>query len=317
MLPFIHLKINIKALDRITLPLNPGSAIRGFFGFMFKKIVCSDYRKECSRCLLTHNCAYSYIFETPVPDKSEVMRKYEHVPKPFVLFPPLTQGGIINQNSETFFKLTIIGKAIDYLPYFVYTLINLGDHGIGRRRSKFEVKNIIHLNSIENDSVIYENGAEKINFDNSKIDNTMLDRYMEKLRGNSELVYYFLSPLRIIFDGSHLQPEAFEFHNIIRVLLRRIFLLSKFHTPRPLEIEFNELIEKSQAIKKLHSDLFWYNLRRHSSRQQRVINMGGIMGNAVFQGDFSPFLPYLVLGTYINMGKNTTFGLGKFDIDSY
>ncbi len=317
MLPFIHLQVNIKAIDRINLPLNPGSAIRGFFGFMFKRIVCSDYQKECSKCLLNQNCAYSYIFETPVPDNSEVMRKYEHIPKPFVLFPPLTKGGIIQQNSETFLKLTIIGKAISYLPYFVYTLINLGDHGIGRKRAKFEIKDIAHLNSTEKDSIIYRKGDEKVFFDPSKIDYTLLERYIDKLSEKTELVFYFLSPLRITYDGKNLQPESLEFHNIIRVLLRRVFLLSKFHTSSPLDIDFKDLIEKSQDIKKLHSDLFWYNLRRHSSRQHRFINMGGIMGNAVFQGDFKPFLPFLVLGTYINMGKNTTFGLGKFDVDSY
>ncbi|MDI7261613.1 MAG: CRISPR system precrRNA processing endoribonuclease RAMP protein Cas6, partial [Thermodesulfobacteriota bacterium] len=33
-----------------------------------------------------------------------------------------------------------------------------------------------------------------------------------------------------------------------------------------------------------------------------------------FEGDFEPFMPFLLLGEFIHVGKGTSFGLGKYEI---
>ena len=35
-------------------------------------------------CLLRNQCIYSYVFETPVPDDAQMMRKYTVAPHPFI-----------------------------------------------------------------------------------------------------------------------------------------------------------------------------------------------------------------------------------------
>ena len=42
--------------------------------------------------------------------------------------------------------------------------------------------------------------------------------------------------------------------------------------------------------------------------------MGGFVGSITFEGDLKGFLPFLLLGEYIHMGKGTSFGLGKYEI---
>jgi len=44
------------------------------------------------------------------------------------------------------------------------------------------------------------------------------------------------------------------------------------------------------------------------------MKLGGIIGNVTYAGDLTPFLPFIVLGKYIHVGKGATFGLGKYEI---
>ncbi len=99
-----QLGFTLKALEPLILPPYKGSTLRGGFGAAFRRIVCVIRDKECSDCLLKGKCVYSYIFETPPPADTTVMRKYEAAPRPFVIEPPFERkrvyrsevGGIIH-----------------------------------------------------------------------------------------------------------------------------------------------------------------------------------------------------------------------------
>ncbi|NWF92135.1 MAG: CRISPR system precrRNA processing endoribonuclease RAMP protein Cas6 [Syntrophaceae bacterium] len=114
------------------------------------------------------------------------------------------------------------------------------------------------------------------------------------------------------FDG-RLSPKL-EFHIFFRNLLRRISLLSYFHCGQELDLDFKGLIEKSKEVRVHKENLSWFDWDRYSNRQETKMKMGGFMGSIVFEGELSPFVPYLILGEYIHVGKGTSFGLGKYKI---
>lgn len=116
---FAQFHFCLKAIDRLNLPEYKGSTLRGGFGYAFKKVVCALRSKECSACLLKEKCIYSYVFETAPPADSRMMRKYPSAPHPFVLLPPLEDDRIYEPGEELSFQLTLIGRAIEYLPYFI------------------------------------------------------------------------------------------------------------------------------------------------------------------------------------------------------
>ena len=100
-----------------------GSAWRGALGFALKKIACLAKPSCGDRCVQKHNCAYSYIFETPPREGAGKMSKYKDVPRPYVLVP--------QESFDTRFPfrvsnydlgLTLIGCANDYLAYIVNAL---------------------------------------------------------------------------------------------------------------------------------------------------------------------------------------------------
>ncbi len=152
---FAKFQFLLKASNCINLPVYKGSTFRGGFGHAFKKVVCvhpvrrsrkslnpaetiltSDpavgqrgiisngvnREKICASCLLKGKCVYSYVFETPPPPDTSKMRKYPFAPHPFIITPPLEEKRMYQEGDTLCFELTLIGKSIDYLPYFICTL---------------------------------------------------------------------------------------------------------------------------------------------------------------------------------------------------
>jgi len=319
-----YFQFHLKAIDCLNLPEYKGSTFRGGFGHAFKKVVCALRNKECPDCLLKEKCIYSYIFETPPPADSRMMRKYPSAPHPFVLCPPLEDDRIYEPGEELQFQLTLIGKAIDYLPYFIYTFEELGKMGIGKGRGKFALQEVRAIPMTENFRGKNERhdrkGAkgEKIYSADDKILHNIGGEFFEFSNADplplalSALLLVFLTPTRLRFEGE--LTSDLKFHILFRNLLRRISLLSYFHCGRELDVDFRSLIKESEKIQTSKSQLRWYDWERYSARQDTKMKLGGFIGEITFLGDFAPFWQYLVLGEFIHVGKGSSFGLGKYEI---
>lgn len=44
------------------------------------------------------------------------------------------------------------------------------------------------------------------------------------------------------------------------------------------------------------------------------MKMGGFVGEVEYRGEIREFVPLLKLGERLNVGKGTTFGLGKYQV---
>jgi len=82
------------------------------------------------------------VFETPPPSDTTKMRKYPFAPHPFVITPPLESKTSYREGETLCFELTLIGKAVDYLPYFIYTFDELGCMGIGKGKGKYKLEEV-------------------------------------------------------------------------------------------------------------------------------------------------------------------------------
>ena len=350
---FAQFQFVLKVVNCITLPVYKGSTFRGAFGHAFKKVVCVNRDRICGTCLLKEKCVYSYVFETPPPSDTSKMRKYPFAPHPFIITPPLEEKREYQAEDTLCFELTLIGKSIDYLPYFIYTFDELGRMGIGKTKGKYHLEEVKDERSkVKGENIEEqgertkdkgERGEKEGQRTNMKAENEVLvysgkDKTLHSNYGvisiedlfpfhllpntfhpspSSDLTpitlhLSFLTPARLKFDG-RLSPEL-EFHILIRNLLRRISLLSYFHCGEELDLDFKGLIERSKSIKVKEENLSWFDWERYSNRQETRMMMGGIIGSVTFEGDLEPFLPFLLLGEYIHVGKGTSFGLGKYEI---
>jgi len=318
--------ITIRLTQPARLPKFLGSTLRGAFGHVFRRCVCSARRKTCDCCLLAASCPYLYVFETPVSEEARMMRLYTHAPHPFVIEPPETYSPEMAAGTRLTFSLVLIGRGCDYLPYFALTFQELGKTGIGPWRAAFELETVTDA-SPGGGSVLFEDTWGKL---------TPPRRFAPALPEDEEsysgaIAVSFRSPTRLKFNGKLV--SEIPFHVLVRSLLRRLSALSAFHgagplnldfaglverarrMAGPLNLDFAGLVERARRIEAVASSLKWVEHERFSGRQKKRMALGGITGEVSYVGDMGEFLPFLRLGRWVHVGKATSFGFGRYEFE--
>jgi hypothetical protein len=325
--------ITLNPLEEIILPQYKGSTFRGAFGNVFRRVVCINKKSDCIGCFLKEKCIYSYIFETPLPKNSEYQKKNSYVPHPFIIEPPLENKEIYNKGETISFNLTLINKAISYLPYIIFTFKEMGENGIGKGRGKYFLKTVKNCNNNEIKMSKTDNKIDKVNRKVNHIiydgeNKTFHNNYViltgeeifaqaDNHLDNNNLTIEFITPTRIKYNGKLI--SSIEFYIFIKNLLRRISALSYFHSKEQLDLDYRNLIDKAKNIKVNKSELYWYDWTRYSARQDSKMRLGGFKGKINFVDAEScqtikDFLPLVILGEYVHIGRGTSFGLGKYKI---
>jgi len=310
---FAKLSFYLKLLENVSLPAYLGSTLRGGFGHVFKRTVCLSPERNCQECLLKGKCAYSYCFETPTSPEIALSYKSSNYPHPFIIEPLPKPQSWSKEDNHINFNLVLVGKGIDYLPYFVFLFDELGRLGIGRERGKYLLEKVEGLSDFSNTQyeTIYESRGRFLS--NGYKVKTLADIVNETSGYTGQtLTINFVTPTRIKYQGK--LGSNIDFCVFIKNLLRRISLLSEMHCSSRLDLNYAEIIEKAKKVQTIGSNLHWYDWERYSSRQKTRMKLGGFMGDISFEGDLAEFMPFIKLGEYLHIGKGTVYGLGKYQI---
>ena len=98
-------------------------------------------------------------------------------------------------------------------------------------------------------------------------------------------------------------------------MLRRVSSLLAVYGNGEPDIDYKGLVQRAAAVQTTQSDLKWFDWRRYSLRQEREMLMGGMTGSVVYRGLLAEYLPLIDICRRIHIGKQTTFGLGKFNTE--
>ncbi|HKG22393.1 MAG TPA: CRISPR system precrRNA processing endoribonuclease RAMP protein Cas6 [Blastocatellia bacterium] len=321
-----------------------------------KEAVCLMDHRDCQRCLVAERCIYPYLFETPVPSDVPQLRGQQHAPHPFILtsaLPPerkrapaaspalaaaqrlpdgreikvvrapagsreAESGQRIAPGGEVEFGLLLMGRAVEYLPYVVYAVSEMGRRGLGFERSRFELSEVMLVEEGGAMRTIYSNDVKRIIVPPgaTKKLGELIDARLDALMGKREtgsIKLKFLTPARIRIEGD-LQP-GMSFQLLARNLLRRVSMLTAVHGGAQLELDYRGLIERAADVETRDARLRWWDWERYSNRQQTKMHMGGFVGDIEYSGEaVEEFLPLVAAGEILHVGSGTGFGLGRYEI---
>ncbi len=315
-LPLIKLRFYFIAKEPIKLPWYKGGTFRGAFGQTFAQTVCLYRRNQCEKgCPIKEQCAYYYIFETP--NNGELPEFVsEKAPRPFVIEPPHTSRQFYRPGEPFRMDLIILGKAIDYLPYFIYCFDRMGEtRGVGKWTrdgyGRYFLEKVTQVTG----------GEENLIYTDQEIFTGNLTRTEAPLAENGHtesgdfLKITFLTPTRIkhhqvLVEKDRRQPLTFPM--LLNDICWRSYLLMFFHHQRNLP-PYEKLAAPELEV--VDKQLKWRDWDRWTNRGRTKVRTGGFVGEIVFQGQWQPFYPLLKLGGNLHIGKQTTFGMGQFRVE--
>lgn len=231
------------------------------------------------------------------------MRKYTAAPHPFVL---RFQEQEASDPSSYSVDVVLFGHGQRYFPYIVHALQSAGQDGIGKHRHPFVLQKIDEIDFHGGPQTVYLDGILTPQRPADAPALPLMPEYIE---------ITFHTPLRIKQDSKNIGANQFNFGGLFSTLLRRISMISYFHTDTPLETNFAELTAQAKTIGIDSQNLKWFDWTRYSTRQQTEMNMGGLVGTIELnmQG-LEAFWPYLWLGQWTHIGKGTSMGMGAYSI---
>lgn len=280
----------------------PGSHWRGALGYSLREIACLTGAAGCGLCPEKPRCAYNYLFETAPGTGAQKMRLYQQLPHPYALREEAPDG----QGARLI--LTLFGRGNEHLPLMILALARAaaGPRGIGGRR--------MTLLSVEQETIPGQDEWQNIGQAGGSLKPLAVATPPCPPRPETPLCIEIYSPLRVKREGRYVGARDFRFGDLFANLLRRISMLTTFHTDTPLETDFRALVGAARTIE-AKAELRWMELGRHSARQQANMKMAGVVGKLTLPAEgLAPFWPYLWLGQFTHAGSAATMGLGHFTV---
>lgn len=209
------------------------------------------------------------------------------------------------------FGFIVVGRAADYMPYFIFAFSKMGEQGVGRLKARYELERVAARNPMV--------GTREKIFDGEMVRNKRLPVVWEdavnavSTLDGERLRLEFLTPAFVKFRG-HVSSEAPSFAALVQALLIRVPMLSAMHCGEVWHEDFRVLVEKAAEVEVLRDETTWVSFRRYSSFKKKHERLEGVVGGVEYAGPIEEFLPLLSMGQLTHVGKRAVFGLGRYSI---
>lgn len=303
--PVARYRLECRVTRPLRLPDYAGSMLRGAFGHALRQLACITRRPECPGCPLHGTCPYPAIFAPPAPTAAHKLQRFDAIPVPHVIEPPPWGSRLLAVGDTFNFHHVLIGRALRELPLIVLAWRRALARGLGPGDGAGELTRLLHC-GIDGEREIHRPAASDAIADH---------RPAVPIAGaaTTDLTLRIHTPLRLQANGHALPPEKLHARTLLLALARRASLLAEFHGDGPLLDDFSALRPLAAEIRD-EKALVWRDWQRYSSRQQRKMRLGGALGDWRLHGRLTPFVPFLRLGQWLHVGKETAFGLGGYTL---
>lgn len=304
--PVARYRLECTTEQPIHLPEYAGSALRGAFGHALRRAACVTRERDCAACALYRRCAYPAIFETP-PPLGYARRTLTQAPHPFVVEPPPWGVTDLCRGSALFFDVVLVGPALTQLPLVLLAWRGALLGGLGPQQGTARL-----------DRVFVDGEADPVLADS----HASARPHRQELplppadAAPSRVTLVFDTPLRLQSNGRALGIGELTPRHLLMALLRRVAHFVEIQLGGTLPVDFAALNAHAATIADHGRDLHWRDWTRHSSRQRQPMVLGGAVGRWTLHGDLAPFWPLLHLGQWLHVGKNATFGLGRYHLET-
>lgn len=286
-------------------PYKSGNIVRGAFGSIFRKLVCVTTCRNAKTCELRTTCAYARVFE-PHVSRGQGPSGLADWPRSFVFRAAHLDGRTISPSEAFHFDVHIFDLRDPALSYFVLAFAQLAREGLGPGRGRAE---LIAVDQLDLSGVTVNHVFSGDRFRTDDLSAPNIVEVGQVSPGVSHVRVRFVTPTEL--KSEHKVAGKPEFGILLARLRDRISTLRALYGTGPLEVDFKDIGQRAAKIRITGCDLKRTEVDRLSSRTGRRHPLGGFVGEVEYQGHLGEFIPFLNLGKWVGVGRQTVWGKGE------
>lgn len=312
----LQLRFSLEAIQPIHLGPQAGAQLRGALWSALRSSACTSpgvaphelakHSQHCPMCRLLHLENW--------PGERGV-----NPARPLAIRPPLSahpeSDHIFSQGEIFNLELSLFGDAIEALRYVVKGMLDMGEIGVGYHRGRFRLSGVEALNPLNDQSQNLMPRPHLLLKPQLTVTASDVETYANALNPK-QLRLRFLTPTQLTAQGQPVNKPTLAI--LIGRLLERCQSLAQTYTsqdtPQPdwrnLHLKLSALATEVHSL----SSTRWVRIESGSRRISERNAMGGFVGDLILEGDLKPFLPWLVWGSLLHVGKNAVKGGGWYEI---
>lgn len=286
-------------------PFKSGNIVRGAFGTIFRKLACVPGCRDAASCDVRPSCPYARVFE-PQAARGEGPSGFADWPRPFVFRAAHLDGQTIRTGAAFWFDVHLFDVHDPSLAYFVLSFAQLAREGLGPGRSR------AHLDGVDQLGLDGTATARVFDGRSFQVREAAPPLEIELNRPGPEasrVSVRFVTPTEL--KSGHQVSSQPEFGVLFSRLRDRISTLRALYGPGPLDIDFRAMGDRAVGIRLARCDIRHAEVERVSSRSGQHHPLGGFVGEAEYEGELGPFIPFLEAGRWTGVGRQTVWGKGE------
>ena len=302
-------RFHFSAVDPVYFPQDKAAnVIRGAFGGIFRNLACVPACEGVGSCEIASDCPYALIFE---PSQDLSLRHgpsgLSDWPRPFVFRALHLDGRRVERGESFYFDLVLFEAPAKALPYFVLAFRELGRCGLGPGRGRAMLDRVEDLAT---GLTLYENQ----HFTTSAAPvGIHMDLAEHSPAAAERVVVRFETPTELKAEGAVVEKP--EFSVLVSRLRDRISNLRLCYQGGGLDVDFEAIGQAAAEVRIVRSTLTRVDVSRQSSRTGQRHSIGGVVGEVEYEGDLGMLLPFLRVGEWTGVGRQTVWGKGTFGLD--
>lgn len=298
---YIRLHFELEIIEAGTLPREKASMLRGGMGQMLLMMNCIR-DGNCAECDFRQECLVQRMMYAKMKIRPDFMTQKD------------SEGYVLEcENKEEHFctgdllefNFLLFGDSIVYFNQYLQAFHSLGIQGIGNSRLRFRILRVTNSRR----GLLLEGGAfYKDNFKIGNVGDYVRYRLRDLDRGKNVLLA-FRSPLTLKYRGIY--QNSLEPLPLLAAAERRLYILNCYEGKKEGE-NFRRIDVESHLPEKLDERVHLERVKRYSSTQNAKVVFTGIRGSCLLSGADRTALALLAAGELVHIGKNTSFGFGRY-----
>jgi hypothetical protein len=300
MIPITTLAFTIEMAHEIDLGANVGSTLRGALYETLTAMYDTGVEAQ-SRHDLDSN-PVSWLMRL----KDDEVGGGHEPARPIAIRPTLTRG-----ERQAVFGISFIGRGREAIPLVLSAVEGMGGIGMGRNRRRFRLLRVESVDPISHQpTLLWEEGQAAFAALPEPPGADAYTRFAALLDAQ-RLEVEFLTPTRIVAEERLCKQPVFR--HWVQRLLERVRRVSELYS-EPVWIPFRELLPLVAGVTLMKDETRWQEMWSYSRRDGTDKPTSGFVGNASYEGELAPLLPYLILGQTLQIGKNVVKGCGWYQL---